>query len=129
MRREPWYSDTTAQAFRDAIKYQREHREGGDWPGQIGLYKSVARELGIDLGNVAAPSGPVLDPDGRQLAAADVTMILGALSHAIDLMDERTDAWCEACIQAPGGACDVHADDIASAEAYRALAERLGDDR
>ncbi|MGH3409531.1 MAG: hypothetical protein ACRDRJ_44610 [Streptosporangiaceae bacterium] len=120
------YEATISRALRDAIRFQREHRDGEDWPGQVGLYKVAARALGLDPGDPGPAPGPVLDPEGRQLSGSDVATLIGALNHAIDLMNERAGPWCETCIEALDGTCDDHAGASARALAYRALAERLG---
>jgi hypothetical protein len=56
----------------------------------------------------------------------DLATVLGALEHAEQLMRERADAWCEECATSAAEACRVHLDQLDQADAYRALAERLG---
>jgi hypothetical protein len=64
---------------------------------------------------------------GRGVTASpDLATVLGALEHAGQLMRERADAWCEECATSPSEACQVHLDQLDQADAYRALAERLG---
>lgn len=117
---------TIEQAFRDAIAFQREHRTAEDWPGQISLYRKAARELGLDLGDTSASSGPVIDPSGRQLDEGDVATIRDALAEAITAVNDRLAGWCQACMDSPDGVCGEHVDDTGRAAAFSDLAERLG---
>jgi len=66
-------------------------------------------------------------PDGSAtLAPADLIEVLGALEHAATLLRERAAAWCDDCTRHPAGACESHVEDLDQADAYAALAARLG---
>lgn len=68
--------------------------------------------------------GRVLDYAGQ--LDADRPEILGALDHAEQLMRERAAAGCEACNTVPGDPCDTCLEGLDQADAYAALAARLG---
>jgi hypothetical protein len=63
---------------------------------------------------------------GLRELAADLPAVLGALDHAEQLMRERAAAWCQECTADDSGACSQHLDDLDQADAYAALAARLG---
>jgi hypothetical protein len=44
---------------------------------------------------------------------------------AAEYLDYRASARCDDCAQLPGGRCESHADDLARAAAYHAVADRL----
>jgi hypothetical protein len=128
----PWrpdlagYGSVIGQAFRDAIRYQREHRDGDDWAAQAGLYRVVVRELGLNAGTAATgPVRPAVLPDWEELTEADVAAIVAGLRAAAWLVLEQSRTWCQACAQSDDEPCDEHAADIARVDAWRELAERL----
>lgn len=115
---------TIGQALREAIRYQREHRAGDDWPGQIGMYRHTARQLGLDMSDVLAePVTPARMPDGRQLEDSDLTVIRQALAAALGAVNKRLD---NCPVTTAGGECAACRDDGQRQEAYRDLATRLG---
>jgi hypothetical protein len=61
------------------------------------------------------------------LAPADLLTVLDALADAAGLRQARGATACLDCIG--GQACDLHQDDQDQADAYRAVAARLGDYR
>ena len=63
---------------------------------------------------------------GLLLTPRDKRLLLAALTEAADYREGRSTLFCEACQSADAGACDEHATDIDQAEAYRALARRIG---
>ncbi|MHB1431499.1 MAG: hypothetical protein ACYCVZ_05215 [Streptosporangiaceae bacterium] len=65
-------------------------------------------------------------PPALGLTPRDRRTILAALAEAADAREAAASACCEDCASAPAGACDRHADDIDQADAYRALARRIG---
>jgi hypothetical protein len=114
------HDDIIGQALRDGIRYQREHREVEDWPGQIGLYRWTAAVFGLPL------AGAETAPAGRVLSPAELTVVLGALDHAEQLLRERAAAYCDDCATHPAGACEEHVDQLDQADDYQVLAARLG---
>jgi hypothetical protein len=75
----------------------------------------------------AAGTGTGVRADGSAvLSPADLIEVLGALDHAEQLLRERAAAWCEECSTSPAEACREHLDQLDEADAYRALAARLG---
>ena len=67
----------------------------------------------------APPAGVLLTPRDRRL-------LLAALADAAAYRTDRATGFCEACLEADAGVCDGHADDVDQADAYRALARRIG---
>jgi hypothetical protein len=70
--------------------------------------------------------GPPAPAAGLLLTPRDRRLLLAALGDAAAYRDDRAGQWCESCQTAGAGACDEHADDTDQAEAYRALAGRIG---
>ncbi|HEX5290976.1 MAG TPA: hypothetical protein VFX25_19115 [Streptosporangiaceae bacterium] len=108
------------QALRDAIRYQREHQAGDDWPGQVGLYRSAASAFGLPL------AGAETDPAGSVLGPADMAAVRGALAGAEELLRERPASWCQCGDDHEAGPCGLQREDLDRADAYAALAARLG---
>jgi hypothetical protein len=71
---------TVRQALRDAIRYQRQ-QQPEDWESQVGLYESLARRLGVDLG--AGLDEP---------AAGDTHRLAGNAGHSAELQARITAA-------------------------------------
>lgn len=69
------------------------------------------------------PSAPV---SPLMLTPRDRRSVLAAIAEAAEAREARASAWCDQCREAAAGMCDEHADDIDQAEAYRALARRIG---
>jgi hypothetical protein len=88
------------------------------WAQRLSL--SLASLLDDRTPAAAGPGGPTV------LSAADATEVLGALEHAAAALAERAAQWCDDCARYPAGACEAHLDDLDQADAYRALAARLG---
>jgi len=63
------------------------------------------------------------------LSPADLVQVLGALEHAAAFLRERAGQHCDSCSVHPAGACQSHVDDLDQADAYRALAGRLGENQ
>jgi hypothetical protein len=92
--------------------------------GQVLDYVGYLDALG------ASPMSTAVAPDGSAvLAPADLLQVLGGLDHAEALLRERAAAWCDDCASSPAEACQRHLDDLDQADAYRAVAARLGDAR
>jgi hypothetical protein len=70
---------TIRQALRDAIRYQQANG-GRGWLGQVGLYRSAAREFGIDLGKL--PAAVAQHPAAGQLA--QIRLVLDTFDWATD---------------------------------------------
>ena len=68
----------------------------------------------------SAPGSPLM------LTPRDRRSVLAAIAEAAEAREARASAWCDQCREAAAGMCDEHADDIDQAEAYRALARRIG---
>jgi hypothetical protein len=72
-------------------------------------------------------------PDGTAtLSHGDLLTVLGALSDAAELLEERAVRWCDCddCAASPAELCGpAHHDDLNMATRYRAAAIRLGEDR
>ncbi|MHB1432647.1 MAG: hypothetical protein ACYCVZ_11095 [Streptosporangiaceae bacterium] len=69
---------------------------------------------------------PPAPPAGLLLTPKDKRLLLAALDDAATYRTERAGTCCGACESADAGMCDEHADDVDQAEAYRALAGRIG---
>ena len=69
---------------------------------------------------------PPAPPAGLLLTPRDRRTLMAALADAATYRTDRATGYCEACLEADAGACDGHADDVDQADAYRALARRIG---
>jgi hypothetical protein len=77
----------------------------------------------------AATATAVLPDGSATLAPADLIEVLGALEHAAEALVDRAAQHCGDCVTHPAGACEAHVDDLDQADAFRAVAARLGDAR
>jgi hypothetical protein len=65
---------------------------------------------------------------GPGLTLANVATLLAALHDGADWRRYRATTWCANCAAAPDHVCASCAADVATADAYAALARALGDD-
>lgn len=98
-------------------------REDAELRRQLGQVLDVIAEAGFGLAQ--AESGVRADGSAA-LAPADLIEVLGALDHAAAFLTERACQPCTACAATETGPCGDDADDLDQADAYRALAARLG---
>ena len=69
-------------------------------------------------------------PDGSaSLSRQDRLTILGAIATAAEYLENRAGLICADCEADVAEICDTHASDLDAAAQYRAVAERLGEDR
>jgi hypothetical protein len=125
---------TAAQAvlidFRRLVKADA-LRTGPQWEHWAGrLAAALGSVLPLDAGEIrGSRTASGVDAGTATILPADLPTVLGALDDAATLHRERAEAYCEACVTHPAGACDSHIDDLDQAEAYQALAARLGGQR
>jgi hypothetical protein len=74
------------------------------------------------LGYLLAAPAAVLPP-------AQLSTVLAALHDAATLHTERAAAYCLACSEHPARLCDEHFTDLDEADAYRQVAQEIGDQR
>jgi hypothetical protein len=85
----------------------------------------VFRDLAERLGAPGAAAGARAD-EAAALPASDVNEVIAGLELAAAALLERAGQHCDACSVHPAGCCEEHANVIAQASSYRALAARLG---